>query len=551
MYIDTSTIRKADGKTYTRHLLRESYRENGKVRKRTIANLSHLPAHVLEALRQVLSSMRRSSHQVPAPDSHGDLRQGPSVGAVLTLLHVAAAVGIATALGRDRAGKLALWQIIARTLDQGSRLSAVRFARTHAVEDLLQVESFTEDDLYDNLKWLTANQAAIEDRLFAVRYPAEPPKLFLYDVTSSYLEGSCNELAAFGYNRDGKRGKRQIVLGMLCDQDGWPLTVEVFAGNTQDPKTVASQLEKLSKRFGGAEITLVGDRGMLKSQQIQDLLTRKWHYITGITKPQIKKLINNGVVDASLFDVELAEVFDGATRYVLRKNPIRAQEMQDSRTDRLAALQSWLERKNQYLAEHPKASPAIAARNTTREADKLRVSAWVNVIDHGTRTLSLEIDQQALAEVAELDGCYALKTDLTEAQASKEQIHDRYKDLAKVEQVFRISKTVDLELRPIFVRTEDSTRAHAFVVMLSYWLNKYLRAAWRDFDCTVSEALVELDQLCAVEVHVQGTHAYTAVPEPRPHLAAMLAQIDLQLPRAIKVSPTEVDTTTKLTARRK
>jgi hypothetical protein len=549
MYIDTSTIRKADGKTYTRHLLRESYREDGKVKKRTIANLSHLPAQVLEVLRQSLKSMDSSNTQ-GLVGTEVSLRQGPSVGGVLTLLHVATVLGIDTALGNDRDGKLALWQVIARTLDQGSRLSAVRFARTHAVEDLLEVDPFTEDDLYGNLKWLSTNQSAIEDRLFALRYPDRLPSLYLYDVTSSYLEGECNELAAFGYNRDGKRGKRQIVVGMLCDQDGWPLTVEVFAGNTQDPQTVASQLEKLSSRFGGGKITLVGDRGMLKSKQIQDLLSRKWHYITGITKPQIRKLINDGVFELSLFDIELAEIFDGDIRYVLRKNPVRAHEMEQSRSDRLQVLENWLARRNQYLAEHPKADPLIAGRNATREADKLKISGWVNVIVHD-RTLKLEVDQTALAEIAELDGCYVLQTDLTRHQASKEQIHDRYKDLTRVEQAFRISKTIDLELRPIFVRRADSTRAHAFVVMLSYWLNKHLRTAWKDFDCTVSEALSELEQLCAIEVHAKGQHAYTAIPEPRENLVSMLASIDLQLPRTINLTPTAMDTTRKINNRRK
>lgn len=550
MYIDTSKIKKTGGKIYIRHLLRESYRENGKVKKRTIANLSHLPANLLDALRRALKSMDGSNSDAPAGVGI-DLHQGASVGGVLTLLHVAAVLGVATALGEDRDGKLALWQVIARTLDQGSRLSAVRLARTHAVEDLLKLDPFTEDDLYNNLKWLAANQAAIEDRLFALRYPVEPPSLYLYDVTSSYLEGACNELAAFGYNRDGKRGKRQIVVGMLCDQDGWPLTVEVFAGNTQDPQTVASQLDKLSNRFGGGEITLVGDRGMLKSKQIQDLLTRKWHYITGITKPQIRKLIEDAVFDISLFDIELAEVFEGDIRYVLRKNPVRAQEMEQSRNDRLQALENWLGRKNQYLAEHPKASLSIAARNATREADKLKISGWIEVIANNDRTLSLEIDQGALAEVTELDGRYVLKTDLAQRQASKEQIHDRYKDLAKVEQAFRISKTVDLELRPIFVRKEESTRAHAFVVMLSYWLNKHLREVWKDFDCTVSEALGELEQICAVEVHVKGRHAYTTVPKPRPDLAAILSKIDLQLPRTMNITPNNVDTIRKLQHNRK
>jgi hypothetical protein len=243
MYIDTSRITRG-GKTYTRHLLRESYRANGKVLHRTIANVSHCSEAEIAALRLALRHKDHLEHLGTIQDAL-TLQQGLSFGAVWTVYHVARRLGIAQALGTTREGKLALWQVIARVIDQGSRLSAVRLAMAHAACDVLGLGAVDEDALYENLDWLAGTQALVEDRLFAQRTKTTPVNLFLYDVTSSYLEGTQNELAAFGYNRDGKKGKMQIVIGLLCDEDGQPVSIEVFPGNTQDPHTVAAQVAKL------------------------------------------------------------------------------------------------------------------------------------------------------------------------------------------------------------------------------------------------------------------------------------------------------------------
>src|SRR5712691_10969700 len=256
MYIDTSHLTRG-GKTYTRHLLRESYRANGKVLHRTIANVSHCSAAEIEALRLALRHKDALEHLGTLQDTV-TLKQGLSFGAVWTVYHVARRLGIEQALGTTREGKLALWQVIARVIDQGSRLSAVRLAMAHAACDVLGLGTFDEDALYENLDWLAGAQARIEERLFAQRQKTKPASLFLYDVTRSYLEGTQNELAAFGYNRDGKKGKRQIVIGLLCDEDGHAVSSEVFPGNTQDPHTVAAQVEKLKGRFGVHAITFVG-----------------------------------------------------------------------------------------------------------------------------------------------------------------------------------------------------------------------------------------------------------------------------------------------------
>ena len=192
------------------------------------------------------------------------LKQGVSFGAVWTVYHIARRVGIEKALGPTREGTLALWQVVARVLDQGSRLSAVRLAMSHAACDVLGLDAFDEDALYENLDWLAGAQASIEDRLFAQRTKTTPVRLFLSDVTRSSLAGTHHALAAFGYNRDGKQGKRQSVIGLLCDEAGHPVSIEVFPGNTQDPHTFAAQINKVKARFGVTEITFVGDRGMIK-----------------------------------------------------------------------------------------------------------------------------------------------------------------------------------------------------------------------------------------------------------------------------------------------
>src|SRR5262249_25344957 len=247
-------------------------------------------------------------------------------------------------------------KVLAWATDRASRFSAVRLAMSHAACDVLGVGTFDEDALYENLDWLAGAQARIEDRLFAQRQKTKPASLFLYDVTSSYLEGTHNALAAFGYNRDGKKGKLQMVIGLLCDEEGHPVSIEVFPGNTPAPQPLAAQVAKLKGRFGVQEMTFVGDRGMIKSQQSEDLAQQGFHYITAITRPQIEKLLRTETFQMELFEQELAEVLaDEGVRYVLRRHPVRAQEVRENRPAKLATLQALVAKHNHYLKEHPRA----------------------------------------------------------------------------------------------------------------------------------------------------------------------------------------------------
>lgn len=550
MYLDKSKV-TVNGKTYQRVLLRQSYREHGKVKHRTIANLSACSLEEIQALELAFKHKKHLAELQPDLGGPLQLRQGLSFGAVWLLHQVAQRLGLTDALGADRPGKLALWQVLARAIDQGSRLSAVRLATAHAACDVLGLDPFNEDHLYPNLAWLADTQTRIEQALFRQLYPQGCPDLFLYDVTSSYLEGDHNALATWGYNRDGKPGKRQIVIGLLCDAQGRALSIEVFAGNTSDPKTVGAQIQKAAERFGAKGVTFVGDRGMLKGPQIRELGQKDFHYITAITKPQIEALLHQKVLQLELFDSALAEVTsptDGV-RYLLRRNPQREQEIQSNRHSKQAALEKLVRTQNDYLEKHPRAKAATALKTVQTRAAQLKLSGWLTGTADG-RKLAVAVDADALAEEQQLDGCYVLKTDLSAAQASGQVVHDRYKDLTLVEQSFRTCKTVELELRPVHVRLAASTRGHVFVVMLAYRLIQELQACWAGEDLTVEEGLKQLSSLCVTEVLVGGVVRDQLVPEGRPQVKQLLELAQVELPKKLRYRGTVVATKKKLTESR-
>jgi len=544
MYVDSS---KSHGK-YTRFLLRENFREAGKVKHRTIANLSHCSAEEIDAIKLALKH-KKDLAKVISLSEDITLHQGSSIGAVCLIHNIARQLGIHKALGPTRDGKLALWQVIARVIDQGSRLSAVRLAGSHAACDILGLDTFNEDDLYCNLDWLAKKQEAIEDRLFANTYTDKKPGLFLYDVTSSYLEGTCNELGAFGYNRDGKKGKRQIVIGLLCDERGRAMSIEVFKGNTSDTKTFYAQVEKVAKRFGSNEITFVGGRGMIKSPQIKEIKNNSFHYITAITKSQIKTLLNQGIIQLELFDEDLAEIEGKGVRFILRRNPARAEEIKKSRVSKLSSIEHLVVKQNKYISEHPQAHVEVALRKIEERVVKLRISSWIKVTAE-ERKIKIEIDTAELAEESKIDGCYVLTTDLKE-EVSKETVHARYKDLAKVEWAFRTCKTTELEMRPVHVRLADRTKGHALVVMLAYRVIQELTARWHDIDLTVEEGINELAQVCAVEMRIKNKPFCNKIPQPRSSIQTLLNKADVHLPEVFSASGKKVATRKKLTEARK
>ena len=547
--VENKSTFKSGKKIYQSTLLRESYRENGKVKKRTIANLSRCTPQEIYAIKLALKHKNDLSALGSLKESV-EIQEGLSVGSVWTLYQSAKGLGIVKALGNDFKGKLALWQVIARIINQGSRLSSVRLAQTHAACDVLDLgRGFDENDLYQNLEWLADNQVEVENKLFRFRQSKSKPQLFLYDVTSSYLEGQKNYFGAHGYNRDRKKGKKQIVIGLLCDEFGDPVSVEVFDGNTQDPKTFASQVAKAAQRFGCKNVTFVGDRGMIKSTQIKEL-PEGFHYITAITKPQIESLIKQKVIQLGLFDENVCEVENNGVRYIMRKNPVRTEEIAQTRLSKQQYIKKFLEKKNLYLAQHPRAKVEIAVRDVKKKIESLKLDKWLQV-KAKDRTLILQQDDAALKEASLLDGCYVIKTDLSRQSADKQTVHDRYKDLAEVEKAFRYCKTGLLEVRPIFVRTEKSTRGHVLVVMFAYMIIRKLAQAWNKFDLEVEEGIDQLSTLCSMEIIVKGQGSCLKIPRPREKSRQLLKALDISMPVVLPHRDFPVVTRTKLPKQRK
>ncbi len=548
MYIDVAYIKKTNGKLHKRTLMRESFREDGKVKHRTIANISKCSDQEVGAIKLALKHKGDLS-EVGSLKGKIKSKQGLSVGAVITLKVLADRLGITKSLGSSEAGKLALWQVLARVIDQGSRLSAVRLAGVHAACDFLNLNSFNEDDLYDNLDWLSENQEKVEKRIFNKRYKGtEVPRLFLYDVTSSYLEGIENELGDWGYNRDGKKGKKQIVIGLLTDEQGVPVSVEVFKGNTKDTKTFLNQVKKISNRFKIKEVTVVGDRGMIKSGQIEDLKGEDFNYITAITKPQIETLIKNKIIQIELFNEKLCEVESDDIRYILRKNPIRVEEIERTRNEKIEKVEELIRAQNKYLTEHKKAQLSVARRKVEGKVEKLKLAYFTTVVVE-ERELLLNIDEKKKAEKTVLDGCYTIKTELKKEDVSTEIVHQRYKDLALVEQGFRTIKTGLLETRPIYVRKEKRTRAHVFLVMLAYIIVHELQKLWTEMDLTVEEAVSALSMINSIEIKIEES-SYHQIPQPGDMGEMLLKLANIKLPEALPCRNIKVATRKKLPERR-
>ena len=502
----------------------------------------------IEAIKFALANKKYLA-TLKAPNKAVKTRQGLSVGAVWLLHQLAKRLGIVKAMGRSVNAKLSLWMVISAVIGSVSRLSATRLAQSHAACDILGLDSFCEDDLYSAMDWLSDHQQAIEKRLFNDRYQHKKPNLYLYDVTSSYLEGDQNELGEYGYNRDGKKGKKQIVIGLLTDDEGQPISCEVFRGNTRDTTTFKNQVDKVAQRFGIEEVTFVGDRGMIKSAQIRDLSEEKYHYITALSKPEIETLLKNDVVQIDFFDETVCEVEFKRVRYIYRRNPVRVMEIRDNRQSKLRKLQALCAQKVKYLTEHPKAKVDVAKRLIEEKAKKLKINTWVRVNTQG-RNLSIVIKDTELEQEEKLDGCYVIKTDLSVETSSKQTVHDRYKSLAEVEWAFRTMKTSLLHIRGIFVRKANRTRAHVFTIMLAYLIAYQLRRLWQKIEFTVEEGIDELSSLCATEVLI-GDVSIQTVPAPRELGELLLKEANVTLPDAIPSRKVKVFTRKKLVEERR
>ena len=462
----------------------------------TLANLSKLPADLIELIE------RHCKHQPPPPESPGPpardseasaaIHLGPCYGVLAALDGLAREMGLVQAVGeQSRSQRLARFLIYARLAHQGSRLSAARWSEDHAVREILQVGRFDEDDLYSALEDLEARQARIEAALAPKAATPSGRAIYLYDVTSVYFEGLENELADFGYNRDGKKGKKQLVAGLLTDGNGEPISIQLYRGNTGDPPTFLDAVQKLKVRFGAEEVALVGDRGMIKRLGKQALGEAKFCYVTALTDPQIRALLAKKRLQLELFEDKPAEVELEGKRYVLRCNPQTRARERARRADQWARVQAKIRARNLQVEQKPRSEPTSSLKQAQALLIKYRLQGWVKVELDGRQVVWTE-DSAARERQAQLDGCYVIESDLPKAVASTQQVHDRYLDLTQVERDFRTLKTGLLELRPIFLRKEGRTRGHALVCLLALKLARELDRRLAPLGLTVQDGLERL-----------------------------------------------------------
>src|SRR5271163_4209331 len=462
-------------------LLRETYRQNGRICKRTLCNLSHWPTAHVEGLRGVL----KGGTVIPAERDAFTVTRSLPHGHVAATLGTARNIGLDAILGPDgnRCRDLVLAMLIGRILDPASKLATARglspATASSSLGEALGLGPVDDDELYAALDWLLARQPAIEASL-AKRHLTNGT-LVLYDVSSSYMEGRCCPLAQRGHSRDGKKGTLQIIYGLLCAPDGCPVAIEVFDGNTGDPTTLAPQIDKLKQRFGLSHVVLVGDRGMITEARItEDVKSAGLDWITALRAPAIKELLNSGALQLTLFDKrDMASItspdFPGE-RLIVCRNPDLAAERTRKREELLAASEKEL---------------AVIKARVGRKRDPLRgtaeialaVGAVLNIYKM-KKHFDLDITDDAfryarktaeIAAEAATDGLYVVRTSLSEQTLSDSDTVRSYKSLALVERAFRCIKTVDLHIRPVYHWLEGRVRAHVFLCMLAYYLEWHMR----------------------------------------------------------------------------
>ena len=476
-----TTRRQYKGTVYETHLLRRSFREHGKVKHQTLGNISHLPPDLIETIRQ-----RLRGEPVPGPINGFQILRSLPHG------HIAAVLATLGHLGLDRIiasrpsaqRSLVLAMIVARVIEPRSKLATVRSLKPQTAASSLAMELGIhledERELYQAMDWLVERQSRIENKLAGKHLRGG--SLVLYDVSSSFYTGTHCTLAKFGHSRDGKNGYPQIVYGLLCSSEGCPVAIEVFEGNTADPTTLPAQVHKIRRRFHIERVVLVGDRGMITSKRIEETLrgVEGLEWITALRAGNIKKLVEEGIIQPSLFDeLDLMEVqspdYPGE-RLVVCRNPFLAKERAQKRKELLEATEKQL-------------TAVIAAtkrpKQPLRGKDKigLRIGKLINhykvgkhfILEITEESFSYRRDEQKIAAEANLDGLYVIRTSVSRETLTAESTVRAYKDLSKVERAFRSIKTVDLKIRPIYHRLEDRVRAHVFLCMLAYYVEWHMR----------------------------------------------------------------------------
>jgi transposase len=460
-------------------LLREAWREAGRVRKRTVANLTDWPPARVEALRRVL----RDEPLVRA-DELFTVETSIPHGHIEAILGLVRRLGLDTLLAtkRSRARDLVLAMIVERLIHPCSKLATTRLWSTTTLGDSLAVADADVDELYAALDWLLRRQPAIEQKL-AARHLTDGG-VVLYDVSSSYYEGRTCPLAKFGHDRDGKTGLPIIVYGVMTDAVGRPVAVDVYAGNVGDPKTIPDQVDTLRERFGLAHVVLVGDRGMLTQTQIDHLKTYPGlGWISALRSPAIRALVESGTLQLSLFDEQhLAEITSPAypgERLVACFNPLLADERRRKREDLLTATEKALATLARAAARRTRTpfDDATLGQKVGRVIHHYKMAKHLAVTIAGGR-LTWTRRAESIQQESQLDGFYVIRTSLAAEQVSAADAVRHYKSLAHVERAFRCLKGIDVRIRPIHHRTEDHVRAHIFLCVLAYYVEWHLRQAW-------------------------------------------------------------------------
>ncbi len=459
-------------------LLRESKREGKKVHKRTIANLSSLPMEQVEAIRRIL----KGEALVPLEELF-EVSQSVHHGHVTAVLMMMKRLGFPKLLGSraSREREIAMALIAARILQPDSKLATTRWWRDTTLPELLGVQSADEDDVYAAMDWLLEHKGHIEKKL-ADRHLKEGG-LVMFDLTSSYFEGQSCPLAARGYNRDGKKGKLQVNYGVVTDERGCPVALSVFEGNTGDPKTLLPQVQKAREEFGVEKLVMVGDRGMISQAQIDEL--KKLNgvaWITALRTKAIRKLVEGEVIQLDLFDernlFELTHPAYPGERLVACRNPELAKLRAAKRKDLLAATSRELDKVRSLVTRgRLKKADEIGIR-VGRVVNKYKVAKHFD-LDIAEGRFSYEVNEKRVVSEAALDGIYVIRTSVSKEQLPADDVVRRYKDLSKVERVFRTMKSLDILVRPIFHRLEDRVRAHLFLCTLAYYVQWHMVQAWR------------------------------------------------------------------------
>jgi hypothetical protein len=474
-----TTTRKYKERVYRTHLLRRSYREDGVVKNETLGNLSHLPDALIEIIRRTLQgeSFVPASQvlQITRSRAHGHVQ---AVAAAMHRLGLSAVLATKPSHERD----LVLAMVAARIIAPHTKLATTRWWRTTTLAEDFGVAEASEDDLYAAMDWLLSRQDAIQKKLAARHLRAGG--LVLYDLSSSYFEGSTCPLAKLGYNRDGRKGLLQVNYGLLTDARGCPVAVSVYEGNVADGQTLLPEVKRLREQFGVEQLVMVGDRGMVSKQTIATLReTQGVDWITALKSASIRALVEQGRLQLGLFDernlLELDSPDYPGERLVACRNPELAKLRAHKREDLLAATE-------RNLAQIK--ARVDAAKLKGADAIGLRVGKVVNqykVAKHfeltiGDATFSYQRKRDSIAAEAALDGIYLIRTSVEGARMDAADCVRNYKALANVERAFRSLKTVDLKVRPIHHRTADRVRAHIFLCMLAYYVEWHLRDAWRE-----------------------------------------------------------------------